>query len=207
MQVWSFFLNISIYIYKSLKHIIIILMFIIVSGIGTLTGGNYIIVLQFLWLISIVVNPIILLNMLIAILVSTFEKINKRAETELNYLRANIVLEQEVFMTQEEKMDPKNFPPFLHVLVPHGQNKIVKKVASEDDDEEAEMETFSDIGTVEVEYNENEVTPSPPVSQIALLSSDINQLKEQINSMFEIIRGQEKLFQEALALISKTTEC
>jgi len=85
--------------------------------------GPYSILIQFIFVASMVVVPIVLLNLLIALMSDSYERIQDRAEIELQLLRATIILEQENFFSNSDFDNKKWFPPVLQVLVPRGQNK------------------------------------------------------------------------------------
>ena len=64
--------------------------------------GPYSILIQILFVISMVFVPIVLLNLLIALISDSFERIQDRAQMELTFLRAKIVVELELFLSPEE---------------------------------------------------------------------------------------------------------
>ncbi|EGD80207.1 hypothetical protein PTSG_10886 [Salpingoeca rosetta] len=82
--------------------------------------GDYVVLLRILFVISMVLVPVVLLNLLIALMSDSYERIQDRADIEFQLLRARILHEQEKFMTKKEKRNPKLFPKWLHVLVPKG---------------------------------------------------------------------------------------
>ncbi|EGD76101.1 serine/Threonine protein kinase [Salpingoeca rosetta] len=81
-------------------------------------GGTYAVLLRILFVISMVLVPVVLLNLLIALMSDSYERIQDRADIEFQLLRARYLRERELFLSPAEKSDPKLFPKWLHVLVP-----------------------------------------------------------------------------------------
>ncbi|EGD77421.1 hypothetical protein PTSG_08519 [Salpingoeca rosetta] len=82
--------------------------------------GDYVVLLRILFVISMVLVPVVLLNLLIALMSDSYERIQDRADIEFQLLRARILREQDAWLTLEGKMDARRFPMWLHVLVPKG---------------------------------------------------------------------------------------
>ncbi|EGD76392.1 hypothetical protein PTSG_07515 [Salpingoeca rosetta] len=82
--------------------------------------GDYVALLRILFVISMVLVPVVLLNLLIALMSDLYERIQDRADIEFQLLRARVLREQDAWLTQEEQMDARRFPMWLHVLVPKG---------------------------------------------------------------------------------------
>ena len=72
-----------------------------------------------------VLVPIVLLNLLIALMSDSYQRIQDRSIIELRFLRARILLEIELYLSPKELANPDWFPRYLHVLVPRGMNKPV----------------------------------------------------------------------------------
>eukprot|EP00049_Salpingoeca_infusionum_P015675 m.306947 g.306947 ORF g.306947 m.306947 type:complete len:1444 (-) comp15929_c0_seq1:219-4550(-) len=82
--------------------------------------GPYKPLARLLFVLSMVVVPVVLLNLLIALMSDSYERIQDRADIEFQHLRARMVYKEERFMTNQQKQDPKLFPQWLHALVPKG---------------------------------------------------------------------------------------
>jgi len=67
--------------------------------------------------------PIVLLNMLIAIMGDSYELIQDRSLRESVMMKARVLLEIELFMSEADKSNHTFFPKFLHVIVPEGEAK------------------------------------------------------------------------------------
>ena len=85
--------------------------------------GEYTVLLRILFVLSMIMTPIVLLNLLIALMSDSYERIQDQADLEFQYLRARILAEQEAWLSPEQRRsaDPKLYPRWLHVLVPRGQ--------------------------------------------------------------------------------------
>ncbi|EGD75564.1 WD-40 repeat protein [Salpingoeca rosetta] len=83
-------------------------------------GGEYVVLVRIIFLLSMILVPVVLLNLLIALMSDSYERIQDRADIEFQLLRARILREQEAFMSEAKKKDPRIFPKWLHVLVPKG---------------------------------------------------------------------------------------
>ena len=96
--------------------------------IDLIAPGPFYWVLQVVFAFSMLFVPIILLNLLIAVMSSSYKRINARSEMEVIQLRAYIILELECFLRpyqrenmgekdmEEEKAWNTNFPRYMHVL-------------------------------------------------------------------------------------------
>ena len=83
--------------------------------------GEYTVLLRIMFVLSMIMTPIVLLNLLIALMSDSYERIQDRADTEFQLLRARLIREQEAFMSASDKADPRLFPTWLHLLVPKGE--------------------------------------------------------------------------------------
>jgi hypothetical protein len=88
----------------------------------SIVRGPYQVLLHLIFVITMILVPIVLLNLLIALMSDSYEHIQDRSVQELLYLKATIILEQEQFMKEKELTRKDWFPRFLHLLVPRGQN-------------------------------------------------------------------------------------
>ena len=72
--------------------------------------GEYTVLLRIMFVLSMIMTPIVLLNLLIALMSDSYERIQDRADTEFQLLRARLIREQEAFMSASDKADPRLFP-------------------------------------------------------------------------------------------------
>ena len=77
----------------------------------------YKITLQIVFSISMVFVPIILLNLLIALMGDSHGRILENTKSEIFLFKAQIILKEEIFMTSEEMADPGNFPTFMNSVI------------------------------------------------------------------------------------------
>lgn len=96
------------------------LLLLVDFDVGTLAVGDYRLAIIVMFTLAMVLVPIVLLNLLIALMSDSYERIQDRARIEFQLLRARILLEMELFMSEEEKRREEWFPRFLQVLVPQG---------------------------------------------------------------------------------------
>jgi uncharacterized coiled-coil protein SlyX len=75
---------------------------------------------------------IILLNLLIAIMGNSFSRINARRERELAALRAKILIELELAMSDADLQRKDWFPSYIHVILRQGQNKPTERLMIDD---------------------------------------------------------------------------
>jgi hypothetical protein len=87
--------------------------------------GPFAIFLQMLFVITAVFVPVVLLNLLIALMNDSYEMVQDRSLMELNRLKAKIISEQELFLSPSDFQKPEWFPTFIHVLLPQGTNVAV----------------------------------------------------------------------------------
>ena len=69
-----------------------------------------------LFVTSVAIITVIMLNMLIALMSSTYERATEHSAAASKYQRAEILLDIEATMTMEQRRDPVYFPRYLHVL-------------------------------------------------------------------------------------------
>eukprot|EP00667_Euglena_gracilis_P023668 EG_transcript_26854 len=94
--------------------------------------GPYWVLLQVLFILNMILIPIILLNLLIALMGSSYGKIASQSSRELCLLRARLVLEVErTLLTKADKENEEWFPAFLHVIIPKGGSNAVQETAEE----------------------------------------------------------------------------
>jgi hypothetical protein len=79
-------------------------------------------VIRVVFVLTMVLVLIILLNLLIALLSDSYEKIQDRAYIEFQLARGRIVLAQEALFFESQFNDPALFPRYVHVLVEQGKN-------------------------------------------------------------------------------------
>jgi hypothetical protein len=93
--------------------------------------GPYSILLKLLFVGSMLLVAIVLLNLLIAIMGNSYSRIKERQATELTALRTAILMELELDMSDADLQRKDWFPSYLHVLVRQGQNKPTEQVVDQ----------------------------------------------------------------------------
>ena len=63
---------------------------------------------------------LVILNLLIALMGDSYEKVQESAEVEFRRQRAQLLREYEFHMSAADRNNPKYFPRWLHVLKPKG---------------------------------------------------------------------------------------
>ncbi|EGD81722.1 WD-40 repeat protein [Salpingoeca rosetta] len=86
------------------------------------SAGSYTIPLKLVWVLTMILVPIVLLNLLIALMSDSYELIQDKAVVEFQRLRAQIIREQEIFFDRSAFQRKDWYPRFLHVLLPRGRN-------------------------------------------------------------------------------------
>eukprot|EP00055_Hartaetosiga_balthica_P010180 m.42663 g.42663 ORF g.42663 m.42663 type:complete len:1323 (-) comp7069_c0_seq2:2542-6510(-) len=88
------------------------------AGVVQFDAGAFTVLLKLIFVVTMVLVPIVLLNLLIALMSDSYERIQDRATIEFYRLRAQIVHEQELFFSKNERLRRDWYPRYLHVLVP-----------------------------------------------------------------------------------------
>lgn len=70
-----------------------------------------------IFLLSLVLVTVVLMNLLIALMNDSYERIQEHSNVEFYRLRASVILEIEQLMPSKWKEDKRWFPPVLHALV------------------------------------------------------------------------------------------
>lgn len=83
-------------------------------------SGHYVVIVRLLFVINMVLVPVVLLNLLIALMSDSYERIQDRAEIEFQYLRAQIIHHIEAFLPVSVRVNEEYFPRWVHVAVPVG---------------------------------------------------------------------------------------
>ncbi len=60
---------------------------------------------------------------MLALMSDSYERIQDQAALEQQRLRAGLLLELEIGMSEEDKNDTSNYPSYLHVLIPKGHDE------------------------------------------------------------------------------------
>ena len=97
--------------------------------LGFYEPSQYYVALQLIFSFTMIFVVIVLLNLLIALMGASVGRIAENAEMEVAYLRTAIIAEVEIFMSDKEKANERNFPPYLHVLVP---KTVATKLSAEE---------------------------------------------------------------------------
>ncbi|GMH71660.1 hypothetical protein TL16_g05712 [Triparma laevis f. inornata] len=87
-------------------------------GVGDLEGSASFFSTSMLFIAFTIFINIIMLNLLIAIMGDIFDKIQENAKAEFIFARANIILEFEGTLNEEQRKNKEWFPTWLQVLVP-----------------------------------------------------------------------------------------
>eukprot|EP00054_Salpingoeca_dolichothecata_P035120 m.4589 g.4589 ORF g.4589 m.4589 type:complete len:314 (+) comp5087_c0_seq1:2942-3883(+) len=85
------------------------------------TTGRFEVLLQILFVISMMLIMIVLLNLLIALMSDSYERIQDGVDNEIFRLRARLVLELEPQLGRKARTNKALYPTFLHVLTPQGK--------------------------------------------------------------------------------------
>ena len=85
-------------------------------------AGRYTIPLKLVWVLTMILVPIVLLNLLIALMSDSYELIQDKAVVEFQRLRAQIIREQEIYFDRSVFLRQDWYPQYLHVLLPRGRN-------------------------------------------------------------------------------------
>mmetsp|Transcript_38088 Transcript_38088/g.120281 ORF Transcript_38088/g.120281 Transcript_38088/m.120281 type:complete len:266 (-) Transcript_38088:27-824(-) len=81
-------------------------------------------------------QSILLLNLLIALMGDSYEKVQEKAISYTLLERASIICEIELMMSDADKKNPNYFPKWLHVLFPKAQLHTMSSGVDVDDDTE-----------------------------------------------------------------------
>eukprot|EP00668_Euglena_longa_P035059 GGOE01045031.1.p1 GENE.GGOE01045031.1~~GGOE01045031.1.p1 ORF type:complete len:444 (-),score=165.93 GGOE01045031.1:295-1626(-) len=90
---------------------------------ASFVAGPYSGLLQALFVVTMLLVTIVLLNLLIALMGDSYQRIQDRSGVELSLLRARIILEVEEFLSAKERANKEWFPKYLHILLPQGANQ------------------------------------------------------------------------------------
>lgn len=131
---------------------------------------------------SMVVVPIVLLNLLIALMSDSYERIQEASANEFKLMRSKILVEHEILMTDIEKANSEWFPSWLLVVVPY---------------EKRELTTIKDIGewqgmlhriTSTVSQSEHQVNKQVE-RQVNEVKGQVNEVKVQVNEVKRQVNG------------------
>ncbi|GMI01212.1 hypothetical protein TrST_g7001 [Triparma strigata] len=140
---------------------------------------------------------IVMLNLLIAIMGDTFDRIQENSQAEFMYARAQIVLEYEGNLSEEEKNNPDWFPTWLQVLVPTLQER-------EGDHEnwvgrvrELKNTMKNEIGDLTNKLNESEkrrrVEQEERKKQTVKMEGKLEETNEKIEELLTLVRSLKKV--------------
>ena len=140
---------------------------------------------------------IVMLNLLIAIMGDTFDRIQENSQAEFMFARAQIVLEYEGNLSEEEKNNPDWFPTWLQVLVPTLQER-------EGDHEnwvgrvrELKNTMKNEIGDLTNKLNESEkrrrVEQEERKKQTVKMEGKLEETNEKIEELLALVRSLKKV--------------
>ncbi len=130
-----------------------------------------------------------------ALMSDSYERIQDQAALEQQRLRAGLLLELEIDMSEEDKMDTDTFPPYLHVLIPkdHDETKFdggdqwlgVLGAIKGEINEQGEK-TKKDINGVEAKIISVEKSLQSKIRAVEeSLNKEISAMEESLNKKFE----------------------
>ena len=155
-------------------------------GVEVFTGP-YVVLVRLLFVISMMVVPVVLLNLLIALMSDSYERIQDKADVEFQMLQAGIILNIEEFLSEKEKNDPKKFPKWLHVLVPVGKGNgkgesgmawqgVLNDIKDRIDAQEKQMQDEIEIVKTDVNVVKTEVSA---------IGNQLNELHSMLTKLVE----------------------
>lgn len=86
-------------------------------------GGGIDVALVFLFMLSMLLIPIVLLNLLIALMSDSYERIQDIYMQQYELLKAELIIIEEMFFTEEMLEEENRYPKFLFVLTKQGYDK------------------------------------------------------------------------------------
>ena len=157
--------------------------------------GPYVVLVRILFVLSMVVVPVVLLNLLIALMSDSYERIQDQADLEFQALQAGIIIKIEEFLSEKDKRDPEKFPKWLHAVVPSGKgsgkgasgmvwqgvlNDIKGQIGT------LEKQVHGEINTVKAEVNAVKMEVVAEVSAVKTeVSTQLRELHSLINKLVE----------------------
>jgi len=85
--------------------------------------GRYKVISTILFVIVTFLGTVVVLNLLIARMSDSYERIQEEAEFTVLRLKAQILIQIEMKLSKADKANPRWFPRWIHVLVPSGGNQ------------------------------------------------------------------------------------
>eukprot|EP00298_Acanthocystis_sp_HF-20_P006887 c16621_g1_i3.p1 GENE.c16621_g1_i3~~c16621_g1_i3.p1 ORF type:complete len:296 (+),score=86.73 c16621_g1_i3:23-889(+) len=138
-------------------------------------NDSEVIIAKVIFSVSMILVSIVLLNLLIALMSDSYERIQDQSALEIQKLRAKILLEIEMFMTEEELNNQENFPLYLHVLTEKGSDRSENK-----------SQWLGVLGAIKAHApSKNEIK-----IQVNEIKKELEELKQKMNTILEILQGQ-----------------
>ena len=127
---------------------------------------------------------VIMLNLLIAIMADSYEKVKESEVVEARKLRAQTIIDEEALMSDADRQNPAYFPKFLQVLrATEGKEEVWAGLSGK---------MVSEILKVEDKMKENHEAMNAEVasvkSDVASVKSDVAELKAMVAQLLEQTR-------------------
>eukprot|EP01046_Picozoa_sp_COSAG06_P008754 COSAG06_NODE_447_length_15632_cov_47.212193_5_plen_1473_part_00 len=120
---------------------------------------------------------VIMLNLLIAIMADSYEKVKESEVVEARKLRAQTIIDEEALMSDADRQNPTYFPKFLQVLrATEGKEEVWAGLSGK---------MVSEIMKVEEKMKENHEAMN---AEVASVKSDVAELKAMITQLLEQTR-------------------
>ena len=179
-------------------------------------AGPYVVLVRLLFVLSMVVVPVVLLNLLIALMSDSYERIQDQADIEFQALQAGIILKIEEFLSEKDKRDEEKFPKWLHALVPAGKgngkgesgmawqgvlNDIKGQIGAQQEQMQNEMDAVkTEVNAVKTEVNVEVHAVKTEVK------ADVNAVKVEVNAVKTEMATMSSELKEIHSLLSKLAE-
>ena len=127
---------------------------------------------------------VIMLNLLIAIMADSYEKVKESEVVEARKLRAQTIIDEEALMSDADRQNPAYFPKFLQVLrATEGREEVWAGLSGK---------MVSEILKVEEKMKENHEATNAEIasvkSDVASVKSDVAELKAMVAQLLEQTR-------------------
>lgn len=162
-----------------------------------------------LFALSMVLVPLILLNLLIAMMSTSYERIKEETEKELNLLRAKLILEMEVSnlasmcakeqkQSKEQENEPKErkskVQEYIHVMISQEQRKKLmtkdvsdKEKAEKKQEQEEEEEELGQRKEIELERVEDDDDAGALVAELKAIREESKRESAEMRNLLESV--------------------
>eukprot|EP00911_Craspedida_sp_UC1_P001051 UC1_evm1s789 len=168
-------------------------------------AGPYVVLVRLLFVLSMVVVPVVLLNLLIALMSDSYEHIQDQADIEFQALQASIILKIEEFLSEKDRRDEEKFPKWLHVLVPAGKgsgkgdsgmawqgvlNDIKGHIGAQQEQMQSEMDAVkTEVNAVKTEVNAVKTEVKAEVNTVKTeVKAEVNAVKTEIKAEVNTVK-------------------